>query len=196
MTRKRILAITALSLLTVVCAAFSLDQWGRRDEWLDHADAIVVLGCALEADDTPGGSLAARTEHAVKLWRAHRAPRLLFSGNDANFQPSQAQAAAHLAHRMGVPRAAMLTEDQSRDTWENAQFSAQILKQHGWSRILLVSDPSHLWRASRHFRRLGMTVAVSGADEADALGTPLRFHKAFREVVSVTRDVLFLRYWR
>ncbi len=196
MKLRRILAIAAATTAAAAMAlAIWLDQWGRRDAPMANADAIVVLGCALRADDAPGPSLAARTQHAVALWQAKRAPILLFSGRDATFQPSQAQAAAHLAHRLGVPRGAMLTEDASRDTWQNAAFSAEILKRHGWHRIVLVSDPSHLWRASQHFRHFGIEVAPSGALEADALGLPLRALKAGREVLSVLRDVVFLRYW-
>ncbi len=196
MTRKRQIG-AGMALLAVGAAslAFWLDAWGHRDEPMAHADAIVVLGCALQADDTPGPSLTERTRHAVALWQAGRAPMLLFSGHDSQFQPSQAQAAAHLAHRLGVPRAAMLTEDASRDTWENAEFSAAILQQHGMHRIVLVSDPSHLWRASQHFRHFGLEVAVSGASACDALGVSLRAWKACREVLSVLRDVVFLRYW-
>ncbi len=193
---KRVLGVgIALSAVMVLSLAAYLDNWGHRDEPMDRADAIVVLGSGLVADDTPGGSLAARTQHAVKLWKAKRAPMLLFSGYDDYFQPSQAQAAAHLAHRMGVPRGAMLTEDTSRNTWENALNSVALLKKNGWKRIVLVSDPSHVWRASQHFHNMGMDVAVSGATESDALGWQLRAHKSLREVLSVSRDVLFLRYW-
>lgn len=184
-----------MAVATAAGCAFWLDHWGHRDEPMAKADAIVVLGCALEADDEPGHSLASRTRHAVALWQAKRAPVLLFTGHDENFQPSQAQAAAHLAQRLGVPADAMLTEDASRDTWQNAQFSAAMLKQRGWHNIVLVSDPGHLWRARQDFRHFGLQVAVSGALESDAAGMQLRVVKACREVLSVVRDVVLLRYW-
>jgi uncharacterized SAM-binding protein YcdF (DUF218 family) len=196
MTVRRALAFAAVaSLVGALGVATFLDAWGHRDEAMANADAIVVLGCALQADDTPGPSLAARTRHAVDLWQQKRAPILLFSGDDSLYQPSQAEAAAHYAHRLGVPDAALLTEDASRDTWENAELSAALLKQHHLQRIILVSDPSHVWRASQHFRHFGLDVAVSGAVAADELGTSLRVWKACREVISVLRDVAFLRYW-
>ena len=186
---------TAAVAAAVLVGAFWLDRWGHRDENLAEATAIVVLGAELAADDQPGPTLAARTRHAVALWQAQPTRQLVFSGHDARFQPSQAQAAAHLAHRLGVPRAAIWTEDESRDTWQNAQFTARLLLGRGVRNVILVSDPSHLWRASRHFRRFGLGVAVSGAVTSDALGAPLRVLKACREVFSVLRDVAFLRYW-
>jgi uncharacterized SAM-binding protein YcdF (DUF218 family) len=49
-------------------------------------------------------------------------------------------------------------EDQSRDTFQNAQFSARLLKAAGVSRILLVTDSAHEWRASQEFASAGFTV--------------------------------------
>ena len=191
-----LLRSVALAGVAVVSLAIALDQWGHRDERMDQADAIVVLGAGLESPTLPGPTLTARTEHAVGLWRAGRAPRLLFSGYDSGFGVSQARPAAALARSMGVPDAALLTEDASRDTWENARFSARLLLAHGWRKVIVVSDPSHVWRGKQHLTHFGLDVAASGAVQADQLGWLLRTWKALREVISVSRDVAFLRYGR
>jgi uncharacterized SAM-binding protein YcdF (DUF218 family) len=49
-------------------------------------------------------------------------------------------------------------EDQSRDTFQNAQFSSRLLKAAGVSRILLVTDSAHEWRAAHEFASAGFTV--------------------------------------
>ena len=193
MTRRRALTgVAAIAFVGALSLAACLDSWGHRDEPMAQADAIVVLGCALQADDTPGPSLAARTRHAVELWRQNRAPMLLFSGDDSTFRPSQAEAAAHYAEHLGVPASAILAEGKSRDTWENAELSAQILHAHHLERIILVSDPSHVWRARRHFQHFGLEVAVSGALEADELGPSLRVMKALSGMEVTLTAVLLL----
>lgn len=50
------------------------------------------------------------------------------------------------------------TENQSKDTAENATLSATILKDHGIQRIALVSQAWHLPRAVQLFEREGLTV--------------------------------------
>lgn len=50
------------------------------------------------------------------------------------------------------------TEDQSKDTAENALYSAAILKQYGIERIALISQSWHLPRAIKLFEQRGLTV--------------------------------------
>src|SRR5207244_556663 len=49
-------------------------------------------------------------------------------------------------------------EGRSRDTFENAQFSAPLLKAAGVSRIILVTDGTHAWRAAHEFAGTGLAV--------------------------------------
>lgn len=49
-------------------------------------------------------------------------------------------------------------EDQSKDTVENATFSASILKERGIQRIALISQAWHLPRAIQLFEQQGLTV--------------------------------------
>ena len=53
-------------------------------------------------------------------------------------------------------------EDQSHDTAENAAYSAKILKQHGITKIALVSQAWHLPRAKVLFEKQGLTVTLAG----------------------------------
>jgi len=49
-------------------------------------------------------------------------------------------------------------ETRSRDTFENALFSARMLKAAGVSRIVLVTDGDHEWRAAHEFASAGLAV--------------------------------------
>lgn len=49
-------------------------------------------------------------------------------------------------------------EDQSKDTAENAAYSAAILKQHDVQRIAIISQAWHLPRAIKLFEQQGLTV--------------------------------------
>jgi len=50
------------------------------------------------------------------------------------------------------------SEDKSRDTFENARFSAEILRSANISRILLVTHAAHMPRSQNLFAREGLTV--------------------------------------
>lgn len=56
-----------------------------------------------------------------------------------------------LCRELGVPDEALLLEAQSRSTWDNARFTAALLRARGLGRVLLVTDAFHLYRARQHF---------------------------------------------
>jgi uncharacterized SAM-binding protein YcdF (DUF218 family) len=49
-------------------------------------------------------------------------------------------------------------DGESRDTFENAEFSARLLRADGVQRILLVTSSNHEWRAVQEFASAGLTV--------------------------------------
>ena len=87
---------------------------GQRDEQRP-ADAIVVLGAA-QYDGRPSPIFAARLDHAIELYRAGVAPRLVVTGGKADGdRTTEAAAARAYAIARGVPAEAILVEDQRPD---------------------------------------------------------------------------------
>lgn len=118
--------------------------------------AIVVLGARVLPGGVPSGALQARVERGVELFRRGRAPLLVFAGGVTTEPVPEALAARDLALELGVPPSACLVETASRTTEENAVFTARLLRERGIRRVWLVSDPFHLFRASRSFWRQGI----------------------------------------
>src|SRR5690606_7535416 len=98
-----------------------------------------------------------RLRYAARLARASGLPLLLSGGSPYDQLQSEAQLGAELLIRdFGVP--VRWLESQSRTTWENARFSAQMLEQAGVRRIVLVTTAAHMPRALWCFERSGLTV--------------------------------------
>ena len=135
---------------------------GARDQ-AGPADAIVVLGAAAY-DAQPSPVFEARIEHGLALFRKGYAKTLVFTGgyggSGARF--SESQVARRYAMRQGVPEAAILIEAKSRTTYDNLVEARTLMQDHGFERVIVVSDPLHMARALRLCRRLGI----------DALGSP------------------------
>lgn len=118
---------------------------------LPTAQAIVVLGARVHPGGVPSGALLARVERGVALFHQGLAPLLVFTGGVATHPPAEAEVSRRLAVSLGVPAEACLLEPDARTTAENARFTARLLAPRGIRRVLLVSDPFHLFRAVRHF---------------------------------------------
>ncbi|HEY3416255.1 MAG TPA: YdcF family protein [Armatimonadota bacterium] len=184
-----------LLLATVGFAGFCLflDAYGQVDQ-AKPAPVIVVLGARVLANHQPGDSLRARTLHAVQLYRSGFAPRILFTGGLGAYAPTEAEVAAQLALREGVPPGAILQENESTSTTENVRNTAVICRKHGWTRVIVVSDPYHLWRAQRCFTRVGLLSYPSPAKACLRNRKPLlSMEWTAREAVLVLRDLVLKR---
>jgi len=132
-----------------------------------QVQAIVVLGGGTypEAPEygtaQPGSATAARLRYGIWLSRQSGLP-VAFSGGSgwaagSNAKSSEAEVAARVALE-DYGFTLRWIENQSRDTAENAQMIAQLLKRDGVQRIALVTDALHMPRALAEFNRTGMVI--------------------------------------
>ena len=89
-------------------------------------------------------------------------PVLVSGGTVEDATPPCAPLMRDFLVKLGVPATDILVEDQSRSTWENAVESYKLLKPRGISKVLLVTDAAHLFRAERCCRNQGMDVVPWG----------------------------------
>lgn len=110
---------------------------------LEKSDLIFVLG-----------SRATQVaEWAAKLWLDGYAPIILFSGSGSihNHKPgreifintTEAEVFADIAVKLGVPRKAIIIENESQNTGQNYEFSINKMRELGVNpnRIILVQKP-------------------------------------------------------
>ena len=135
--------------------------------------AVVVLS---SGPVTPGrdGRTAVRTRAGVKLYfalsNADDEPRLVLSGGKGEGERvSKAEGMKELALEEGVPPNAILVEDRSGSTLQNALFSRHALGGDAPGQVVVVTDRFHIPRAWASFRWAGMSdlilVAADGEDE-------------------------------
>ena len=144
---------------------------------IERADAIVVLGGATRGD-THFSSLgdlnqqADRIVHALQLYRAGKAPLILLSGGaDRDSRPEAELMQEHL-ELMGVSPRVLLRERESRDTRENALYSAILLRGKDVRSILLVTSGVHMRRAVPLFEAQGFRVIPAPTDFQRLVGKP------------------------
>lgn len=138
---------------------------------LPKAEAIVVLGGGvwpLRFDQRyPNLSPAADREwQGARLYQAGKAPLVVLSGgHDARFSAgSSAAAMRQFITALGVPESAILLEPNSRNTTQNARFTAEVLADQGVRRILLVTSALHMPRAASLFEAQGFEVIPAATD--------------------------------
>jgi uncharacterized SAM-binding protein YcdF (DUF218 family) len=153
-------------------ATYRVWDQGQRDD-RRPADAIVVMGAA-QYDGRPSPVFAARLEHAVELYRAGVAPRLIVTGGKREGDRTTEAASARIyAVQRDVPDEAILAEDTSRTTLQSIRRVAALMRDEGMESAVFVSDPSHMLRVLRMASDEGITAYGSptrtSPQERDAL---------------------------
>ncbi|CAO4165323.1 YdcF family protein [Methylorubrum populi] len=134
---------------------------------------IIVLGGAVEADTSIGrdqitvNDAGEREIALADLARRYPRARLVFSGGAGSTREgavSEAEIVSRFADTLGVPRDRLILEQQSRNTHENAVFSARMTQPKPGERWLLVTSAWHMPRAIGCFRKAGFTVTAYPVD--------------------------------
>ena len=144
-------------------------------EALPAADAIVLLGAGARPNPIarfhPDMDAAVdRIWHAARLYRAGKAPVIIVShgfrwlGGRRPDDPRPAQAAQALLLSLGVPDSAIVIEQRSRNTRENALYAAKLSAEQGIRKMLLTTSAWHMLRAEAAFRQVGLAVVPAATD--------------------------------
>ena len=137
------------------------------------AEAIVVLGggtypAQYPRPTTEMSGAGDRVFYAAHLYRDGRAPLVMLSGGTiewmGNTASTPASEMADIITFIGVPSSALLLEDKSQNTHEDAVMSAEMLKAKGIHRILLVTSAIHMPRALAVFKKQGLEVIPAPTD--------------------------------
>lgn len=176
---RRALLILALALLWLGGNRWVSLGLARSLEWrylppenIPHAEAIVLLGGGTLPPEYPRslvevGDGGDRVLAAALLYRQGKAEVILSSGGILDWSSKKSTPAedmAALLEFLGVPEEAIWLQPDSRNTYEDALFSARILKEKGMRRILLVTSAFHMPRSVRLFEAQGLEVIPFPAD--------------------------------
>jgi uncharacterized SAM-binding protein YcdF (DUF218 family) len=168
--------------------ADDFSDWGKRN-------AIVMLGAGTQRGEDgrvmPGLFANGRMLRTAMLYRTCKASgadcRVEVSGGDAmrNGTPESVLYSRWLGE-LGVPASDFLREPRSMNTWQNAEFSAPLLRGYGADRVLLVSSASHLRRAGLYFDHFGIHTVPVRADElvAPLSWKPLAWNLALTDLAA------------
>lgn len=136
-----------------------------------NVEAIVVLSAGIRPPD----AVRTRAEldpdslyrclHAAEVYHQGPPCPVLLSGGKVDPEapgPPTAELMRDFLLKLGVNAADLITETQSRTTYENAAQCRTLLEPRGIHRIVLVTDATHLLRALLCFRKQPIEVIPSG----------------------------------
>lgn len=124
------------------------------------ADVIVILG----------GETGARSIRGLELYHEGFSSRILLTGieyGELQTQRNYLDWRSQFLISSGVPKGRILVDLRARNSWEEAENTLALMKQKGWHRVIVVSDPPHLrrvyWVWGKIFNNSGIEYALSAS---------------------------------
>jgi len=168
---KRKCLLTAFSLFLIFSNPFLLNQFAHfwdittTPDHKNYSAAIVLGGYASEDEHGNGyfNTSADRFIQGTKLKTSGKVKYLLFTGGSANILlPKgfrESRWTAEQLKEFHIDSTAVLTENESRNTYENALFSKQLLESKKIAPpYLLVTSAFHMRRSLMTFEKAGVKV--------------------------------------
>ena len=143
---------------------------------------IVVLGC-LVRNSGPSASLWDRIYAARDYLEGHPDVIAILSGGKGSDEPmTEAQCMYDQLVKLGVSPERLWLEDKATSTWENIQFSLDLIERRTGTRptkLGILSSEYHLFRATMFAHDLGI----------EAVGIPARTSKTSQAINHFMREV-------
>lgn len=185
----RVVAVLVVAVLAVVAVVAGRIVLAADDDERRTSDAVVVLGAA-QYDGEPQPYLAARLEHALDLFEAGVAPRVVTVGGSLpGDRFSEAEAGKRWLVEHGVPEDAVIAVPVGGNTLASLSAVARLMREEDWQDAVVVTDRWHSLRATEMLEQQGRTAYASptrSGPSTEGGESALRY---------VARETLAYLYW-
>jgi uncharacterized SAM-binding protein YcdF (DUF218 family) len=172
-TFRRALGLILLAAVTVYTAALIMVLVVSQQDQRRPVDAIVVLGAA-QYNGRPSPVLRARLDHAIQLYHDGLAPRIVVTGGVGRGDTtSEAIVGRHYLLTHEIPPSAVVVQPQGRSTQASMTAVAKWLEAEHLERVILVSDPFHMFRLRLEARRTDLEAYTSPTESSPISDNPV-----------------------
>jgi uncharacterized SAM-binding protein YcdF (DUF218 family) len=186
------------------------DRFARPDLGPQTIAGVIMLGGGMEGAinlKRGGYELNAGGDRLVEtavLARRYPNARIVLSGGHGSLLlagEGDADSAPRLLEGLGVPRDRLVLENKSRDTFENAVFSREIVQPKQGETWLLVTSAFHMPRSMALFQKAGFDVVPwpvdyrTRGDEAPGLATDNPLDSLSATTIAMREWIGLVAYW-
>lgn len=197
--KKLLTALIVLILIGVLAfgTLFGVVMSGSHDEVNGDPEIMIILGCQVMPAGHPSVLLQDRLNEALDYLNDHPDMTVVVSGGQGDNEPTtEALAMAEYLIANGVPEEYILQEDRSHNTWQNLNYSMELLADEGYdvtADMIVVSNGFHLTRVSMLWDRV-----TGGQDNLSTLAAPSshlpsRLKMYIREPLALVKSFVFDR---
>ena len=144
---------------------------------IDSNDAIILLGAGVDNNDygiTPTLLADSRILETIRIYnvaKKHNVEyKIIVSGGDVKaYGKSEAEVYAKILEKSGIPAKDIILENKSLNTYQNAGYTKEIIKDLPYDKYLLVTSGIHMKRSLLYFKSFSINVIPASSDDPKPL---------------------------
>lgn len=177
---KRVLLITALSVVLAFILAASLIVADGLTDDIHAADVAIVPGNTVERDGRPSARLSARLDQTVALYRRGLFTAVIVSGGLGSEGFDEAEVMKRYLMENGVPEGNVYVDSGGATTRLTAVNASRMMRENGWRSAMVITQYFHVPRTRLALKRSGIAPVFSAHAPYFEL----------RDVYSIPREVV------
>ncbi|MEY8765619.1 MULTISPECIES: YdcF family protein [Francisella] len=138
-----------------------------------NTKAIILLGAGInQAFDKLEPSISAydRILKTAEVYNEYPQDIIISGGSPSGYKLSEAEVYADILYKLGIPKSKIRLEKQSKNTYENAQFTKKILSDHN-NTYCLITGGIHYQRAKLIFDSFNInTINIASSKVTPEIG--------------------------
>lgn len=145
---KAAVALAALGVAVEIGLMSLVFYTERVERPLEKRDAVILLGARIMPDGALSTTVLHRVQTAKAVYDGGYAPLIIACGGQGRDEPeTEAGAMARWLWENGVPRGAVLIEDESTDTIGNLKNARALMEARGLKSAIVITSDYHVTRA-------------------------------------------------
>lgn len=157
---------------------------------LEKADCVLVLGSLVYSDDRLSHVLQDRVDYAIKIYKAGKADKLLFTGDHGQTEYDEVNAMMNYAVKKGVPKEDIFLDHAGFSTYESMVRARDVFCV---SDVIIVTQKFHISRALYIANKLGLNATGVNSNPRRYLNAA---KDAMRESLARVKDFFYVNIFR
>lgn len=150
MKKLPIKSLVIVLILIPVLVYVSIGIWAGINVYKrpqQSADVVIILGARSYFGKKINPCLAARVDEGARLVKDKKAKYVIVSGGKNDSGSTEAETMAQLLTDRGIKKDQIILESKATSTYENLQYSREIMKRKDFTNAIIVTEPFHIPRA-------------------------------------------------
>ncbi|WP_379126834.1 YdcF family protein [Paenibacillus sp. sgz500958] len=182
--RKVLLVLIILGLLWCALTLWKING-AETSNPMTGGDAGIILGMAMWGDE-PSPGLKERLDYGLKLYQEGKFKNFIVTGglDQKDFKYTEGEGMRNYLIQQGVPESNIYVENEATTTYENLQFSKEIMDSEGWSSAVIITHTFHGRRAQEMAEEMGYGRIELGLTDSQTMSM-LKYKT--REILAYTK---------